>query len=115
MTEQIPSSETLAIAMDIDLAESTEPHIFNPNENREHRVVAEYTSPTTNDKTAWSLPWNTEGVIELRDQLNNMFRAATENGFLSYFSVDTEDGELIMINANATIIPENEVRGQLFW
>ena len=104
----VPLCQALDVAVDIDLSECTEPSYF---ETDNPRVLAEYTSPT-NQKTALAIPWNTKDVLEVRDDLNQVFHVATANGGLSYFSVVTEAGVEVLYNAT---IQEDQVREQLFF
>ena len=104
----VPSCQALDVAVDIDLSECTEPSYF---ETDNPRVLAEYTSPT-NQKTALAIPWNTKDVLEVRDDLNQVFHVATADGGISYFSVVTEAGVEVLYNAT---IPEDQVREQLFF
>ena len=58
-----------------------------------------YTGPS-NETSAWSLPWDSQQVIALTEEHENIFHAVTVPGALHYFGRVTENGEEVLWNAS---------------
>lgn len=74
-------------------------------------LVAAYTSSVNDKTTTWSFPWSTEGsFVNVRDEDDNLYLAATAEGALTYFCAETEKGRQVILDARQ---PQPQVQSQL--
>ena len=102
----IPDGQTVDVFWDIG---QVPPHLLNDS-NAESRVLATYKSPTTDRTATWTLPWNTEGVLELVDESNRVYHAGTTHGLVTFFSKETDSGPEVIHDESAK---QEQVKGQL--
>lgn len=112
-----------SLPQDIGIAEDDTVEVYwdisqvQPNlqidSNAEAQVLAVYNSPNTERTATWTLPWNTEGVLELRDETNRVYHAGTKEGIITFFSKETETGHEVIQDERAQHERE-QVKGQLY-
>ena len=103
----IADCETVEVYWDIS---QVQPNILNDS-NAKAEVMAVYNSPNTERTATWTLPWNTEGVLELRDATNRAYHAGTKEGIITFFSKETETGPEVILDERAQ---HEQVKEQLY-
>ena len=102
----IADCETVEVYWDIS---QVQPNILNDS-NAKAEVMAVYNSPNTERTATWTLPWNTEGVLELVDESNRVYHAGTTHGLVTFFSKETDSGPEVIHDESAK---QEQVKGQL--
>lgn len=97
----VPPAETVKVdhvvvdAVDLTIRDCDD----QPQGVKEVVAVVRYTGPS-NETSSWSLPWDSQQVIALTDEHENIFHAVTVSGALHYFGRVTENGEEVLWNAS---------------
>lgn len=105
----IAEGDTVEVYWDISQAQPN----LQIDSNAEAQVMAVYNSPNTERTATWTLPWNTEGVLELRDEANRVYHALTKEGIITFFSKETETGHDVIHDERAPQERE-QVKVQLY-